>query len=182
MFNSALFGWFYIKSLAIINIIYGYSGLLYLESLETMRLNLIETEKKTFKLHLSYSFIEGILKAALLLNEFVFIKSLRGSNYQLGFLFQFSVIVLILSIFFNEFIKRIFNKKKLLRVVGISARLPLVLLFFFPRDVNAILANPIYQYIFMAIFLIYYLETPIIFPLINLFLKSKYTHKNFGRL
>lgn len=153
-----------------------------MESLETMRLNLLEIEKKTFKLHLSYSFIEGILKAALLLNEFVFIKSLRGSNYQLGFLFQFSVIVLILSIFFNEFIKRIFNKKKLLRVVGISARLPLVLLFFFPRDINALLANPIYHYIFMGIFLVYYLETPIIFPLINLFLKSKYTHKNFGRL
>ena len=147
-----------------------------------MKLNLLESEKKTFALHLAYSFIEGILEAALLLNEFVFIKSLRGSNYQLGFLFQFSVIVLILSVFFNEFIRRTYNKKKLLRIVGFSARLPFILLLFFPRDVNALLTNPVYHYIFLAIFLIYYLETPVIFPLINLFLKNRYSDKNFGRL
>lgn len=45
------------------------------------------TEIITFRLHLLYSFVEGIATGALLLNEFIFIKSLEGSDVQLAFLF-----------------------------------------------------------------------------------------------
>ena len=138
-------------------------------------------ERSTFKLHLAYSFIEGILAGLIALNEFVFVKSLHGSGYQLGFLFQFTVVVFLLLIFFNEFLKRIRNKKGLLRRTAIITRLPLALLFFFPQNPEQLTGDSIYHYIFLGIFLIYYLANPIIFPTINLFLKNAYRHENFGR-
>ena len=61
-----------------------------------------EDEKKTFRLHLIYSILDGIVIGILALNEFVFIKSIKGSDYQLGFLFQFSVLVFVFLIFFTS--------------------------------------------------------------------------------
>ena len=90
-----------------------------------------QQEQSTFKLHLIYSIMEGIILGVLALNEFVFIKSLKGSNYELGFLFQFSMVVFIFLVFINEFIKRSENKKRLLRWTGLLTRGPLFLLFFF---------------------------------------------------
>lgn len=72
-------------------------------------LQLSVKEKRTFNLHLAYSLIEGVIEGVLALNEFVLVKSLHGTNYQIGFLFQFSVIVLIFAIVFNEFLKRVAN-------------------------------------------------------------------------
>ena len=138
-------------------------------------------ERQTFTLHISYSFIEGILAGLIALNEFVFVKSLLGSGYQVGVLFQFTVVVFLLLIFFNEFLKRIKNKKRLLRRTAILTRLPLILLFFFPRSAEQLTGDSIYHYIFLGIFLIYFLANPIIFPSINLFLKTAYRHENFGR-
>ncbi|MFC2119202.1 MFS transporter, partial [Bacteroidota bacterium] len=47
----------------------------------------------------------------------------------------------------------------------------------------AILANSsTYQIFFLAVFLIYFLANPFIFPTINLFLKNSYQHSNFGKL
>lgn len=131
---------------------------------------------------MAYSILEGIVLGVLALNEFVFIKSLNGSNYQLGFLFQFSMVVFIFLVFINEFIKRSRNKQKLLRWVGIATRLPLMLIFLFPNSQEAVLANPIYHYIFLGIFFIYYFGNTIIYPLINQLLKNQYTHQNFGKL
>ena len=115
------------------------------------RLQLTNKENRTFRLHLIYSLIEGMIEGVLALNEFVLIKSLHGSNYQIGFLFQFSVIVLIFSVVFNEFLKRIANKKKLIRIVGIFTRLPLLLLFFFPKNLEGITSGMHYHYIFLFI-------------------------------
>ena len=146
------------------------------------RLNLNPVEEKTFRLHLFYSIIEGIIAGVLALNEFVFIKSLKGSNYQLGFLFQFTVIVLVFSIFLTGFLKRVKNKKKLLRITGIVTRIPLIALLFFPASVEAMTNSSYYHYIFLFIFLIYFSASPIILPIINLFLKNNYSHNNFGKL
>lgn len=145
-------------------------------------LQLSVKEKRTFNLHLAYSLIEGVIEGVLALNEFVLVKSLHGTNYQIGFLFQFSVIVLIFAIVFNEFLKRVANKKKLLRFVGIATRLPLLLLFFFPKDLLQSSAGNIYHFVFLGIFLVYFLARPLIFPTINLFLKNNYRHDNFGKL
>jgi len=139
-------------------------------------------EIRTFKLHLAYSLLEGVVLGVLALNEFVFIKSLHGTNYQLGLLFQFSMVVFIFLIFINEFIKRTTNKRKMLRITGFLTRLPLVFLLFFPRSVEELTGSSIYHYIFLTIFLIYYFGNTIIYPMINLFLKSQYDHKNFGKL
>ncbi len=138
-------------------------------------------EKKTFALHFSYSIIEGILAGIIALNEFVFVKSLLGSSYQVSVLFQFATLVFLLLIFFNTFLRSIKNKKKLLRITAIATRLPLLLLLLFPRSPEQLGGDSIYHYIFLAIFLIYFLANPIVFPSINLFLKNAYAHENFGR-
>jgi Na+/melibiose symporter-like transporter len=139
-------------------------------------------ERRTFRIHLFYSVIEGIILGVLALNEFVFIKSLKGTNYQLGFLFQFSMVVFIFLVFINEFIKRSSNKKKMLRWTGILTRGPLILLYFFPRNPELLYEAHIYHYLFLGLFLIYYFGNTIIYPLINLFLKNQYSHEKFGNL
>jgi len=139
-------------------------------------------EKNTFFLHLMYSLIEGIVLGVIVLNEFVFVKSLKGSGYNLSLLFQFSVLALLFSIFLNEFLKRYRYKQKLLRVVALFTRLPLLIMAFFPSDIGIISKTIGYHYLFLGIFLIYYLAQPIVLPLINLILKANYRKENFGKL
>ncbi len=145
-------------------------------------LELNKQESKTFGIHMTYSLIEGIITGVLALNEFVLIKSLQGTDYQIGFLTQFSVIVLLFSVVFNEFIKRIQNKKKMLRIMAVVTRLPLFAFLFFPSEFMAYQNNPVFPYVFLGIFLIYFLAQPVILPVINLFLKNSYRHQNFGKL
>ncbi len=126
--------------------------------------------------------LEGFIDGALLLNEFILIKSLLASNYQISFLFQFGVIILLFSVVFNEFIKRAKSKKKLLIWVAIITRLPLIGLAFFPSNPDQIMANPVYPLVFLTVFLFYYLYKPAILPTINLFLRNSYKPQNFGKL
>lgn len=116
------------------------------------------------------------------MNEFVLIKSLKGTNYQIGILFQLSVVLMVLSIVFNEWIKRSKNKVLLLRLVGLFTRLPLLAFVFFPTSLDAVNSHPIYQLLFLGIFLAFYLSSPILLPTINLFLKKNYRHDHFGPL
>ena len=121
-----------------------------------MRIQILKSlnvkEKRTFYLHMTFQIIDGMMRAALWINEYVFIKSLNGSSYQLSFLFQSSVIVLLLSILFNELINRAKKKKKLLRRVGFLTHLPLLLLLFFPKNPELYSASSIYHYVFLFIF------------------------------
>ncbi len=139
-------------------------------------------EKRTFRLHLAYQSIEGIILGILALNEYVFLKSLKGSSYELGFLFQFSMLVFLFLVLFNEFRKRIRNKRRMLRWVGIMTRLPLIALLLFPDNASAYEENNVYHLFFLGIFLVYYLGNTIIYPSINVLLKTNYRHENFGRL
>ena len=139
-------------------------------------------EKQTFKLHLIYSIIEGIILGVFSYNEFVFLRSLNGTNYQLSLLFTFSWGVFLFSIFFNEFLRRIQNKAKLLRIVAIFTRIPLLFLILFPTHLQEIVSADYYHFIFLGMFFIYYLSNPIVFPTINVLLKSNYEHNNFGKL
>ena len=131
---------------------------------------------------MSYSFIEGIIMGVLALNEFVLIKSLKGSNFQIGVLFQLSVILMLFSVLFNEFLKRNGNKPALLRRVALFTRLPLLLLLFFPNTTQGYIDAPFFQYLFLIIFLLFYLASPIILPSINLFLRTNYKGGHFGSL
>ena len=144
--------------------------------------NLDQQESKAFRLHLFYQVIEGVILGVLALNEFVFLRSMSGTQYEVGFLFQFSMIVFIFLIVFNELRKRIRNKKLLLRISGLATRLPLIALFFFPSADPSYIANSFYHYIFLGIFLIYYFGNIIIYPAINVLLKTNYRHENFGKL
>jgi Na+/melibiose symporter-like transporter len=139
-------------------------------------------ERRTFNLHFAYSIIEGVILGVLALNEFVFIKSLKGTNYELGILFQFSALVFVLLIFVNEFLKRIKRRRKFMRWVGILTRFPLLLIMFFPRTEAGIDGNSYYHLLFLLIFLIYYLAALVVNPTINLLLKKNYSHQNFGKL
>jgi len=152
------------------------------EKCKAAGMGLNNSEKTTFRLHLMYMAIEGIILGVLALNEFVFIKSLHGSNYQLSFLFQFSMVLFLFLVFINEFIKRIKNRKKMLRITALLTRLPLLFLLFFPDNVTSIDSNQYYHYIFLGIFLVYFSGNIVIYPNINFLLKTNYRHQNFGRL
>jgi MFS family permease len=144
--------------------------------------DLTHEERSAFYKHVLYMLIEGVILGVLALNEFVFVKSLKGTNYQLGFLFQFSMIVFLFLIVINEFLKRVKSRKRLLRNVGWLTRLPLVLIFFFPRDYLGIEQHHYYHYLFLGLFLLYFFGNIFIYPNINFLLKNNYSHKNFGRL
>ncbi|MCX6256285.1 MAG: MFS transporter [Bacteroidia bacterium] len=140
------------------------------------------SESRTFRLHLAYNIIEGFIAGILALNEFVFIKSLHGSNYMLSFLYQFSVIVLLPTIITNELLNRVKNRKRLLMITAYLTRLPLIILLFFPRNPETLAHSGLYHYLFLIIFLSYYFANPFVLPNINLFLKNNYEPGNFGRL
>ncbi|MFC2102522.1 MFS transporter [Bacteroidota bacterium] len=144
--------------------------------------NLDFREKSAFRLHMIYSAIEGIIFGVLALNEYVFIHSLRGSNYQLAFLFQFTTILFLFLVVLNEFRKRIKNKKRMLRLTGLVTRLPLVLLMIIPRDEVALSGQSGWHYLFLFVFLIYFSGNIIIYPAINVLLKTNYRHDYFGKL
>ena len=145
------------------------------------RIDLGINEKNIFGLHLLYSVIEGVLVGVLVLNEFVFIKSLKGTEMQLAVLFQASVIVFVFSVVIHELLKR-FKKKNILRITALITRLPLLLFFFFPRGMLPAEEMAFYHYFFLLIFLFYYLSMPIVYPIINSILKNNYSHSHFGRL
>jgi hypothetical protein len=139
-------------------------------------------EKRAFRLHLIYSVIEGIILGILALNEYVLIKSLGGSEMQIGFLFQFGSVLLLFSILFNEWIRRSTDKVKLIRRLAWVTRLPLLLVLFFPQSAGDPQAQFLVGTVFLLIFLLFYLANPIIYPVINMLLKSNYRHENFGPL
>ncbi len=141
---------------------------------------LTPVESRTFKYHLVYSVIDGVLYGALALNEFIMLKSLKGTDYQVGILFEIPAVVLLFGVVFNELIRRSHNKKRFIRIVAIITRLPLAFVMFFPATADKI--TPLHQYLFLAILTIYYLSTPLLFPTINMLLKNTYSHSNFGKL
>lgn len=136
-------------------------------------------ERNAYRIHMLYSMIDGIILGVLALNEFVFLKSLKGTSFQVGFLFQFSVLVLASSILLNELVNRVENKQKLIKVIALITRLPLFLIAFFPYE--TMYENTLFHWIFLSIFFIYYSANPIIFPLINKILRNAYQEENFGR-
>jgi hypothetical protein len=144
--------------------------------------NLTSGEKKTFGFHLAYSVIEGIILGILALNEFVLIKSLNATELQIGLLFQFGSVLLLFSIIFNEWIRRSKNKARFIRWLAWFTRIPLLLLFFFPHSAGDPHSQQLFGSIFLFVFLLFYLANPIIYPIINLLLKSNYRHDNFGPL
>ncbi len=139
------------------------------------------TERRAFKYHLFYSVMEGIANGALILNEFIFIKSLKGSNVQLAFLFQFSMVVFLFAMLSNELMRRFTNRKLLLRITSIVTRLPLLGFAFFPNVTGEGL-EPIYHYLFLGVFLMFFTSKIAVIPSINQYLKGNYRHENFGRL
>jgi len=143
--------------------------------------NLSSNEVRTFKLHLFYSFIDGLVGGALILNEFIFIKSLKGSNIQLMFLFQFSMVVFLFSMVVNEILRRYTNRKLMLRVIGSITSLPLIGFIFFPNVTSQGLPF-IYHLFFLAIFLLFYTSKIAVVPSINQYLRGNYETNNFGKL
>jgi len=148
----------------------------------SMKLNDLQTdEKKVFGLHLLYSIIEGVLFGVMVLNEFVFVKSLKGSQMHLAILFQASVIVFVFSVVIHELLKR-YKKKTILRLTALATRLPLLLMMFFPRKLLCANDMLFYHYFFLVIFLFYYLAMPVVYPIINSILKNNYASSHFGAL
>lgn len=141
---------------------------------------LTELERHTFKYHVIFSIIDGIIYGILAMNEFVLLKSLKGTDYQIGYLFQLPVIIFLFAVLFNELVKQTHKNKKFLQYFSIITRLPLLLLLFFPSSLDRI--TIFHQYAFLFILMTYYFSTTVILPAINLFLKNTYRHDSFGKL
>ncbi|MEN8120667.1 MAG: MFS transporter [Bacteroidota bacterium] len=150
--------------------------------LSFFKIKIPDNAKQSFRYHIIYSIIDGFILGLFALNEFILIKSLKGSNYQIAFLFQVMVLVLLFSVFFGEILRRVKKKKKLIRIVGIATRIPLIFLFFFPDNAMNLDENYYYQIAFLAILMIYYFANPLLFPAINHLLKNSYSHEDFGKL
>ena len=146
------------------------------------RLNISESEFGVFRIHILFSIIQGVIMGVFALNEFVFIKDMLGTKMQLSYLLQLSVILMLFSVFVNEFLRRIQNKKKMLIWASIITHLPLIGIAFFPTNDAAYQSFPYYHYIFLGIFFFFYLNLIIVLPIINQMLKGAYEHSNFGRL
>jgi len=143
----------------------------------------ISTEEYgVFKLHFLFTLIQGIITGVFALNELVYIKDMNATNFQLSVLLQLSVIIMVVSIVVNEFLRRVSNKKKMLKIVALITHLPLLLFYFFPQNIEAYTNSEFYHYAFLSIFFFFYLNLIITLPTINQMLKSAYTHNNFGRL
>jgi len=117
----------------------------------------------------------------MVLNEFVFVKSLKGTEMQLAILFQAGVIVFFFTIVIHEVLKR-YKKKTILRTTALITRLPLLFMIFFPRELLSVNEMLVYHYFFLVIFLFYYLAMPIVYPIINSILKNNYSNSHFGTL
>ncbi|MCK5846517.1 MAG: MFS transporter [Bacteroidales bacterium] len=139
-------------------------------------------EYKVFKLHFLFTLIQGIITGVFALNELVYIKDMNATNFQLSILLQLSVIIMVVSIMVNEFLRRIADKKKMLKIVALITHTPLLLLYYFPQDIESYTDSSFYHYAFLSIFFFFYLNLIITLPTINQMLKSAYTHNNFGRL
>lgn len=137
-------------------------------------------ERIAFRLHLIYSFIEGIILGVIALNEFVFLKSLEGKPLQLAFLFQFSMLVFLLSAFVSRFLSNASKTRISIRVAVMATRLPMLLFLLFPSAMPQ--DSQFLRFLFLGTFFIYYLANPLIYPNINHFLKNSYQHHNFGFL
>jgi hypothetical protein len=139
-------------------------------------------EKRTFSLHFIYSLFEGIILGVFSLNEFVFLTSMKGSNYLMSFIFTFSMGVFVFLIIFNEFIRRNHDKRRMLRKTALLTRLPMLVILLFPVSASAYVHTNILHFVFLAAFLIYFLGTMIIYPTINLLLRTNYSDDHFGYL
>ncbi len=139
------------------------------------------TERSTFQKHIGYASLDGFVRGALILNEFIFIKQLGGGNVQLAFLFQFSMVIYLFSMVANEIMRRYPNRKILLRWVSIITRMPLILFAFFPA-VHGQGLPPQYHTLFLGVFLLFYTSRIAVIPSINQYLKGNYRSENFGRL
>jgi MFS family permease len=137
--------------------------------------------RKTFFLHGVFSILDGFILGVLALNEFILLKSLNGTNFQVGILLQFGSVLLLFSIVFNFFFHQTVRKKRMIRWFAFISGIPFFLTLFFPFHAVSENNALIYQLIFLTIFFFYYLSTPIIFPTINVLLKHNYNHYEFGK-
>lgn len=137
-------------------------------------------EKVSFKIHLTYSIMQGIILGSFMLNEFIFISDMNGSKMNLSVLLQLAVVVLLLSTFINELMRRVRFPLKTIRKLAILTHAPLVLLYFFPQ--SAAEYTRMHHLVFLGIFFLFYLNDMIVMPTLNQILKNNYSHQNFGKL
>ncbi|MBN2857987.1 MAG: MFS transporter, partial [Candidatus Delongbacteria bacterium] len=92
---------------------------------------------------------------------------------------QVSLVVMLLSIVFNQLIRRTDDKKRLYRISIWVTKLPLFLLLFFTPETKG---EVLFHYFFIGIYLSYSLTKPLMMPLMNMMLKQNYRPENFGTL
>jgi MFS family permease len=148
----------------------------------TKLLKIQDDELKVFQLHLVFSLLQGIITGVFALNEFVFIKDMGADRFELSLLLQFASIVMLGTMVINEFLKRVKNKVNMLKITALVTHLPLLVLFFFPRQMANYQHSSWYHMVFLGVFLLFYHNQVITLPVINQMLKLHYKGPNFSRL
>lgn len=144
--------------------------------------NLTLRERITFMLHLGYALCDGIGLGIIALNEFVLLKTLGASTYQISVLQQMQVVMMPFCIFITDFMDWVRSKKKMLVYMAIATRLPLLVFVFYPADVIDHEYRQLFIALYMIIFALYYIANPFILPTLNLFSKNIYSPSRFGKL
>ncbi len=138
-------------------------------------------ERITFKKHLFFSISDGLVRGAFALSQFIFLKTLGGSELMQGILFQFSMVTFLFAVPMGGIMQRAYNKRKLLRITALATQTPMLLFALFELIFHQNY-DIIYHLLFLLIFFIYFLSQPIILPTINQVLKQNYEHQHYARL
>lgn len=139
-------------------------------------------EKYTFLLHFLFCTLDSFSSGIFLLRENILKKTFFASDGKVVALFTATVGIFILSSYINELIRRTRKKKRFVRLVAVVTRLPMLMFLFFPSSPDRYEAEPIYSYLYIVAFGLFYMGTTAILPVINLLIKSNYSPKYFHKL
>lgn len=128
-------------------------------------------EKKTFTLHLISQVFNGIAIGIILLQDVILKKTLGGSNFQVMILTFLVSSSFLFSIYGSELVNRSRSRAKTILIIGIAAKLFLIIIPLFD--------NPVYYIACIAIGA--YLDA-LLLSIWNIVFKHNYTDKNRSRL
>jgi hypothetical protein len=128
-------------------------------------------EKRTFTLHLISQVFNGIAIGIILLQDVILKKTLGGSDFQVMILTFLVSSSFLFSIYGSELVNRSRSRSRTILIIGITAKLFLIILPLFD--------NPVYYILCLAIGA--YLDA-LLLSIWNIVFKHNYTDKNRSKL
>ncbi len=133
--------------------------------------NLHALEKKTFILHLISQVFSGIAIGIILLQDVILKKTLGGSDFEVMILTLLVSSAFLFSIYGSELVNRSRNRSKTILIIGVTAKLFLIILPLF--------GSPVYYILCIAVGA--YLDS-LLLPTWNIVFKHNYSDVNRSKL